>query len=81
MVEALRSEGATVIYTTHYMEEAERLCDRIAIVDHGRVIALAARGASVILGEIAQIASGNKGLSMCFLGESPKTLLLPRAPR
>jgi ABC-2 type transport system ATP-binding protein len=39
MVEALRTEGATVIYTTHYMEEAERLCDRIAIVDHGRVIA------------------------------------------
>ena len=39
MVEALRAEGATVIYTTHYMEEAERLCDRIAIVDHGRVIA------------------------------------------
>jgi ABC-2 type transport system ATP-binding protein len=39
MVEALRREGATVIYTTHYMEEAERLCDSIAIVDHGRVIA------------------------------------------
>ena len=40
MIEALRSEGATIIYTTHYMEEAERLCDRIAIVDHGRIIAL-----------------------------------------
>ncbi len=40
MVEGLRTEGATVVYTTHYMEEAERLCDRIAIVDHGRVIAL-----------------------------------------
>jgi ABC-2 type transport system ATP-binding protein len=39
MVEALRSAGTTVIYTTHYMEEAERLCDRIAIVDHGRIIA------------------------------------------
>jgi ABC-2 type transport system ATP-binding protein len=39
MVEALRAEGATIIYTTHYMEEAERLCDRIAIVDHGRIIA------------------------------------------
>ena len=39
MVEALRADGATVIYTTHYMEEAERLCDRIAIVDHGRIIA------------------------------------------
>ncbi|MGA9064308.1 MAG: ABC transporter ATP-binding protein [Bryobacteraceae bacterium] len=39
MVEALRAEGATVIYTTHYMEEAERLCDSVAIVDHGRIIA------------------------------------------
>jgi ABC-2 type transport system ATP-binding protein len=40
MIETLRAQGMTVIYTTHYMEEAERLCDRIAIVDHGRVIAL-----------------------------------------
>ena len=39
MVEDLRDQGTTVIYTTHYMEEAERLCDRIAIMDHGRVIA------------------------------------------
>jgi len=39
MVEALRAAGTAVIYTTHYMEEAERLCDRIAIVDHGRIIA------------------------------------------
>ena len=40
MIEALREQGMTVIYTTHYMEEAERLCDRIAIVDHGRIIAM-----------------------------------------
>ena len=40
MIEKLRSEGMSIIYTTHYMEEAERLCDRIAIVDHGKVIAL-----------------------------------------
>jgi ABC-2 type transport system ATP-binding protein len=39
MIEALRAAGTAVIYTTHYMEEAERLCDRIAIVDHGRIIA------------------------------------------
>lgn len=39
-VEALRARGKTVVYTTHYMEEAERLCDRVAIVDHGRVLAL-----------------------------------------
>lgn len=39
MIEGLRAEGMAIIYTTHYMEEAERLCDRIAIVDHGRIIA------------------------------------------
>jgi ABC-2 type transport system ATP-binding protein len=36
----LRRLGRTVVYTTHYMEEAERLCDRVAVVDHGRVLAL-----------------------------------------
>ncbi len=39
MVADLRSQGTAVIYTTHYMEEAERLCDPIAIMDHGRIIA------------------------------------------
>ena len=37
-----RRQGRTILLTTHYMEEAERLCDRVAIVDHGRVIALGA---------------------------------------
>jgi ABC-2 type transport system ATP-binding protein len=40
MIEKLRDQGMSIIYTTHYMEEAERLCDRVAIVDHGRIIAL-----------------------------------------
>lgn len=39
-VEHVRDEGATVVLTTHYMEEAERLCDRVAIVDRGRLVAL-----------------------------------------
>jgi ABC-2 type transport system ATP-binding protein len=38
-LEALKRAGKTLVYTTHYMEEAERLCDRIIIVDHGNVIA------------------------------------------
>src|SRR5688500_9222057 len=38
-VTAFRDHGGTVLLTTHYMDEAERLCDRIAIVDHGKVIA------------------------------------------
>jgi ABC-2 type transport system ATP-binding protein len=40
LVEAFRRDGGTVLLTTHYMDEAERLCDRVAIMDHGRVIAL-----------------------------------------
>ena len=39
MIERLRGDGVSLIYTTHYMEEAERLCDRIAVIDHGKVIA------------------------------------------
>jgi ABC-2 type transport system ATP-binding protein len=39
-IEALAKQGRTVLYTTHYMEEAQRLCDRVAIVDHGKVLAL-----------------------------------------
>ncbi|MCE1254512.1 MAG: ABC transporter ATP-binding protein [Anaerolineae bacterium] len=39
-IEALNQAGMTIIYTTHYMEEAQRLCRRVAIVDHGQIIAL-----------------------------------------
>src|SRR5689334_4722902 len=38
-LEALRKRGKTLLYTTHYMEEAERLCDRVLIMDHGRILA------------------------------------------
>ena len=40
IVSELRSRDKTVLLTTHYMDEAERLCDRVAIVDHGKIIAL-----------------------------------------
>ena len=40
LVKRIRDKGKTVILVTHFMEEAERLCDRVAIIDHGRVIAL-----------------------------------------
>ncbi len=40
LIGELRAGGRTIVLTTHYMEEAERLCDRVAIMDHGRAIAL-----------------------------------------
>ena len=40
VIARLKERGKTVFMTTHYMEEAERLCDRVAVVDHGRIIAL-----------------------------------------
>jgi ABC-2 type transport system ATP-binding protein len=53
---ALKRAGRTVVYTTHYMEEAERLCDRVGIMDQGRLLAegtvpqlLAAHGSPPVL--------------------------------
>lgn len=40
LLEQLNREGLTIIYSTHYMEEATRLCSRIGIIDHGRILAL-----------------------------------------
>ncbi len=56
-VEGLWSRaGMAVLYTTHYMEEAERLCDRIGIIDHGKLIAEGTRGDLVgMVGEGDQV--------------------------
>ncbi len=40
LVRGIRERGKTIFLTTHFMEEAERLCDRVAIIDHGRIVAL-----------------------------------------
>jgi ABC-2 type transport system ATP-binding protein len=40
LLESLNAEGQTIMLTTHYMEEADKLCDRVAIMDHGRILAL-----------------------------------------
>jgi len=40
LLRGIRSDGATIVLTTHYMEEAEELCDRVAIVDRGRIVAI-----------------------------------------
>jgi ABC-2 type transport system ATP-binding protein len=54
-VEALGAEGLSVLYTTHYMEEAERLCDRIGIIDEGRLVAEGDRRAL-----IARLGAGDR---------------------
>jgi ABC-2 type transport system ATP-binding protein len=40
LVRSLRDQGRTIVYTTHYMEEAQRVCDRVGIIDHGKLLAL-----------------------------------------
>jgi ABC-2 type transport system ATP-binding protein len=56
LLEQLRDEGIALLYTTHYMEEAERLCDRIGIIDGGRLIAEGTREQLVAqLGQDARI--------------------------
>lgn len=62
-VAALKREGMTVLYTTHYMEEAERLCDRVAIIDRGKIIAL----------DTPQALIESLGGSLIYLGLPPGT--------
>lgn len=65
-VERLKAEGLTILYTTHYMEEAQRLCDRVGIIDRGRILALdtvdrlvdAHGGASRVTAELAEALVG-----------------------
>ncbi|MBX3410039.1 MAG: ABC transporter ATP-binding protein [Phycisphaeraceae bacterium] len=55
LVRTLAQQGITIVYTTHYMEEASRLCDRVAIMDHGRILAI---------GTVPQLVAGHGGKSV-----------------
>jgi ABC-2 type transport system ATP-binding protein len=68
MIEALRAAGTSVVYTTHYMEEAERLCDRIAIIDHGRIVALGTKEQLV-----HDAFASRSQVLVRFVGSSPET--------
>jgi ABC-2 type transport system ATP-binding protein len=64
LVDQLRISGRTIILTTHYMDEAERLCDRVAVMDHGKVIALGTPKeliASIGGEQIVEFATGGSG--------------------
>jgi ABC-2 type transport system ATP-binding protein len=67
-VEALGAEGIGILYTTHYMEEAERLCDRVGIIDQGRIIAEGTRRELVdLVGAVDKVmlsASGDIGTAV-----------------
>src|SRR5687768_13404162 len=67
-LEALRARGKALVYTTHYMEEVERLCERIVIVDHGRVIA-----ADTVKGLYGRL-PGAGSLEKVFLALTGRTL-------
>jgi ABC-2 type transport system ATP-binding protein len=69
-VKQLASDGTTIIYTTHYMEEAENLCQRVAIMDQGRIIALDAPAKlQGMLGEALIVASVHDVVDQALLTE------------
>jgi ABC-2 type transport system ATP-binding protein len=64
LIEAFKGAGRTIVLTTHYMEEAERLCDRVAIMDRGKVIALDTPRqliASLGVSHLVELAAGEDG--------------------
>jgi len=75
-VRELKAQGRTVLLTTHYMEEADQLCDRVAIIDHGRIVALdtpAALKRTIRAGEVVHLEigiDGGEGAVLDRLGES-----------
>lgn len=72
-LEDLNRKGLTIMYTTHYMEEAERLCKRIAIIDHGSLLACGALGELMALSETRQEFLVNKGPGMEFFADKAKS--------
>jgi len=95
-VEALSAEGMGILYTTHYMEEAERLCDRVGIIDEGRIVAEGTRRELVALvgglDRVSLSATGNvhgaadalrglEGVREVTAGDGGLELLVPDARR
>jgi ABC-2 type transport system ATP-binding protein len=71
IVAGLKQEGRTVLLTTHYMDEAEKLCDRVAIIDHGKVISLGTPREliqNVVGREIVEFSSAGRTLDEGALG-------------
>ena len=73
-IEKLRDQGTTILYTTHYMEEAERLCNHIAIMDEGHIIALGTLEQLLLMRDQAQEVQRPHGLQDLFIQLTGKTL-------
>ena len=93
-VEQLSTEGMAVLYTTHYMEEAERLCDRVGIIDQGKIMAEGTRRELVMLvgqkdrvlisgtgpiPEVVRVLAGAEGVSEATADENRIALLVEDA--
>jgi ABC-2 type transport system ATP-binding protein len=69
LIEQFKAAGRTILLTTHYMDEAERLCDRVAIMDHGKIIALGSPReliASIGVEHVVEFAAGSASKSLAI---------------
>lgn len=73
-IEKLRDQGTTILYTTHYMEEAERLCNHIAIMDEGQIIAMGTLEQLLALRDQQREVQRPHGLQELFIQLTGKTL-------
>lgn len=73
-IEKLRDQGTTILYTTHYMEEAERLCNHIAIMDNGAIIAMGTLEQLLALRDQSREVARPHGLQELFIQLTGKTL-------
>ncbi|HLG75945.1 MAG TPA: ABC transporter ATP-binding protein, partial [Ktedonobacteraceae bacterium] len=73
-IEKLRDQGTTILYTTHYMEEAERLCNHIAIMDEGKIIAMGTLEQLLALRDQSREVARPHGLQELFIQLTGKTL-------
>ena len=83
-VRELRAQGRTVLLTTHYMEEADQLCDRVAIIDHGRIVALdtpAALKRTIRAEEVVHLEIGVVGDDAPMLDRLGRSATLARSER
>ena len=83
-VRELKAQGRTVLLTTHYMEEADQLCDRVAIIDHGRIVALdtpAALKRTIRAEEVVHLEIGVDGDESAVIARLGRSATIARSER